>query len=335
MQNYFRLFLLPLLSLFIVNINLNMEKKSEDQSQATDYFSRLPNELKYLISEKMIQDNPAQALNILSQLDKNFNAIVKRINSDYVMRTLKENPEDYDNLFLQAAKDGNLLLITAILLSPWQGTSSPDRITELNGNNALILATMNGHIDIVKILLNKKIFDPNLINGRGNTALIEAVIYDHPEIIKILLANPLIDPNITDSDGNTALILATINSDLHLIKIILDNQNTNPNIKGSLGQTSLMLADDEEIAKYILADKKTNPNIQDNDGNTALINAVLNDNINIIRDILNNPKTDISIRNNDNKNAEEIAYEIDNDQALDLFVRHKIKGFSLVHPSVE
>ena len=77
------------------------------------------------------------------------------------------------------------------------------------GGNALIPACERGHVDTVRLLLDRSQIDVNHVNNLGWTALLEAVILSdggprHIEIVKLLLAAGA-DPNIADKAGVTPL----------------------------------------------------------------------------------------------------------------------------------
>lgn len=86
--------------------------------------------------------------------------------------------------------------------------ASPD-IVNYYGGTALIPAAEKGHVDTVKLLLEKSNIDVNHVNNLGWTALMEAVVLsdgglNHQQIITLLLAYGA-DPNITDKEGISAL----------------------------------------------------------------------------------------------------------------------------------
>jgi len=77
------------------------------------------------------------------------------------------------------------------------------------GGNALIPACERGHVDTVRLLLERSKIDVNHINNLGWTGLLEAVILSdggarHIEIVRMLLAAGA-DPNIADKDGVSPL----------------------------------------------------------------------------------------------------------------------------------
>ena len=75
------------------------------------------------------------------------------------------------------------------------------------GGNALIPACERGHVETVRLLLDRSKIDVNHVNNLGWTGLLEAVILSdggprHVEIVRMLLAAGA-DPNIADKDGVT------------------------------------------------------------------------------------------------------------------------------------
>jgi ankyrin repeat protein len=86
----------------------------------------------------------------------------------------------------------------------------PDfRLRNRYGGNALIPACERGHVETVRLLLDRSKVDVNHVNNLGWTALLEAVILSdggprHIEIVKLLL-DAGADPSIADRDGVTPL----------------------------------------------------------------------------------------------------------------------------------
>jgi ankyrin repeat protein len=74
------------------------------------------------------------------------------------------------------------------------------------GATALIRATEQGHIEIIKLLL-KASADVNIQDKDGVSALMEAAITGKDELVDLLLQAGA-NPNLKNVDGKTALELA-------------------------------------------------------------------------------------------------------------------------------
>lgn len=82
-------------------------------------------------------------------------------------------------------------------------------LSRSNGKNALHLAARQGHVDIVKALLNK---DPQLArrtDKKGQTALHMAVKGQSCDVVKLLLEADAAIVMLPDKFGNTALHVGT------------------------------------------------------------------------------------------------------------------------------
>jgi hypothetical protein len=68
-----------------------------------------------------------------------------------------------------------------------------------NGNTPLHIAAQNGHLDLVKLLIEKG-GDPNLMNKKNNTPLHMALSYDYIEVSEYLLQHGA-DGNLLNESG--------------------------------------------------------------------------------------------------------------------------------------
>lgn len=112
---------------------------------------------------------------------------------------------NHDTPWLLAGALGRTEMLAAMLESGRVDYAKRNRY----GGNALIPACERGHVDTVRLLLERSEIDVNHINNLGWTALLEAVILSdggprHVEIVRLLLAAGA-DPNIADKDGVTPL----------------------------------------------------------------------------------------------------------------------------------
>lgn len=101
--------------------------------------------------------------------------------------------------------------------------AKPD-IYNYYGGTALIPAAEKGHVETVRLLLDKSAVDANHINRLGWTALMEAVVLSdgadaHQQIVKLLLAHGA-DASITDNDGVSVMEHARKRGYVRIIELL-------------------------------------------------------------------------------------------------------------------
>ncbi|MGB7923796.1 MAG: ankyrin repeat domain-containing protein [Pyrinomonadaceae bacterium] len=142
--------------------------------------------------------------------------------------------EHDDKELLQAARDGNVRAINVLLMSG----ANPNSI--LDGWTALMIATIKGHCEIVRALLNKGA-DANLKNHDGLTALRFAVAMADIEIMQVLLSKGA-HVNTQDNDGWTPIMQAADENGVESVKVLLA-RGADLSLKSKNGETALRLAE--------------------------------------------------------------------------------------------
>ena len=112
-------------------------------------------------------------------------------------------------------------------------------IHNINKWTSLMAASLNGHQQVVELLLKKKA-DPNIQNNDGWTALMVASQNGHQQVVELLLKEKA-NPNIQDNDGETALMAASEDDNQQMVKLLL-KEKADPNIQDNEGWTALMAA---------------------------------------------------------------------------------------------
>lgn len=149
-------------------------------------------------------------------------------------------------------------------------------MTDVNGNTALHYSVSHGNFNVVSVLLDSKVANPNILNKAGYTSImliaLAAIKSDtHRAVIARLFS--LGDVNTRASQhGQTALMLAVSHGRLDMVKLLVE-AGADVNVRDEDGSTALMCAAEHgsmEIVKYLMAQPDTNVNAKDNDGLTAL-----------------------------------------------------------------
>ncbi|MBM93125.1 MAG: hypothetical protein CMF51_00005, partial [Legionellales bacterium] len=121
-----------------------------------------------------------------------------------------------DQCLIQAAESGDIDQARNAL----NRGASVNAINETNGDAALILGALNGHKNIVDVLIAHDV-SLDVQDQNGDTALMWAVGCAHKSIVEALI-NAGADVNARSKNGLTALTWAVKNSDEDLVKLFID-----------------------------------------------------------------------------------------------------------------
>lgn len=108
-------------------------------------------------------------------------------------------------------------------------------------NNALMLAARKGYVEIVRLLLQKKV-DPNLRNYDGETALFQAIKYNQDPIVDLFMTYPNINVNLKNYQNQTPLIYVLEQENLEMLKILLKSEFIDLNLPKRNKETPLFIA---------------------------------------------------------------------------------------------
>jgi uncharacterized protein len=164
--------------------------------------------------------------------------VLLSVNAPFAQKQEDMRVMDHISEFLAAAASGDTAKVAECLD---QGIDV--NVADEHGQTALMLASDQGHVDTVKLLLRHGA-SPNLQNEVGGTALMMASFNGHLKIITELLKAG-VDVNAKSTNGYTALIVASAMRNEIAIQIV-----------------------------NLLLDHKADINAQDINGYTALIRAV-------------------------------------------------------------
>jgi ankyrin repeat protein len=116
-------------------------------------------------------------------------------------------------------------------------------IGDIDGNNALMHASICQNTAAVKLLLDENVQLVDIVNKHGKTALMHASCgwkKENAEIVKLLLDKNA-NVNIVDNKKTSALMHASITQNFHIVKLLLD-KNANVHLVDEYGRTALMYA---------------------------------------------------------------------------------------------
>ena len=158
----------------------------------------------------------------------------------------------------------------------------------VGGVPALHQASFNGHLEVVRLLLEAGA-SCNQTANQGKTPLICAAENGHMEVVRLLLeAGSSCDQAMTD-DGTTALLLAVENGHLAVVRWLLEAGAFCDRARTDDGTTSLMLAAEDGHLQLVrlLVDAGASCNKPStDDGKTALHLAAEKGHLDVVRLLL-------------------------------------------------
>jgi len=200
-------------------------------------------------------------------------------------------------------------------------------ISEKDGSMALVFAARYNKQNIVEYLLTKDYININHLTGK--TALMWAAINNNIEIAALLLTKGA-SINTQDELGKTALIYAAAEGNEQIARYFIENWQADIEIKSNMFRwnalTTAAQNNNANIVKLLL-DKKAKINEIDRYGNTALIHASIKGHFEIVK-LLISHKADIEIRNNNQKQAIDIAREYNHPSIVDFLSNQMLEEHS-------
>ena len=182
------------------------------------------------------------------------------------------------NLIPLAAKYKNIEIVK-LLINKGMDVNEPYQRTKSTITTALIEAAMvNGNIDVVKVLIDTGA-DINAVESYLNkTALLMAIEYSDNETIELLIKYKA-DINHIDNEGNAPIDIATRLNKTDIVNLLIKNGAPNDLTRAiKYGVT--------DQVEYLLS-KSKNIDALDNNGDTALALAIKENNVNLVKMIIN------------------------------------------------
>lgn len=169
----------------------------------------------------------------------------KTEDTDYYVRS--SSVDDGRPLLGEAIHEGHLDIVKWLIDE--KGVSTD--LGEKNGRMALHLAAADGHFDIVKWLVNEKGVNPCIEDAKGRMPLHYAASGGYFDIIKWLVDEKGVNPCIKDEKGRTPLHLATSGEHRDIVRWLVDIKHVSTNIKDEKGRTPLDEAAESEQSDVV------------------------------------------------------------------------------------
>ncbi len=299
------------------------------------------------------------------------NIIERNHNQDYIINYIKLNI-NYLNLndpyILVALVYLNYIKVFELLIHlklNWNFDISFDNHLE-DGLNVILVSTLTGNIEIIKLLSNY--VNINFQDKNGLTPLMHTVKNNNMEIFEFLISNQESNVNITDKFDDTVLHYAILFERNDMMKLIVSSKNFNSNIRTTYGDTYLIrvvsnnnyegckimldsnkfyvnstndfqnsalhyssIDGNYDITKNLLEYGKINIDGQDRDGDTALLNACRGGHLEVVNLLLNH-NANINIKNDNDETPLLLAIELNNIHLLKILLQNEKIDRNLMFP---
>ena len=170
--------------------------------------------------------------------------------SYYAYITNKLRSGTINQILMDASRTGDLNLVK---ISLGEGADP-----SFNDNDAIRMASANGHPEVVKLLLADNRVDPAANN---NNAIKMASLRGHPEVVKLLLANNRVDPG---ADTNYVIKFASENGRTEVVKLLLADPKVDPAADNNYAIRLASQRGHPEVVRLLLADDKVDPAAENN-----------------------------------------------------------------------
>ena len=136
----------------------------------------------------------------------------------------EEEEEEEEEMIpiIQAAFEGDLSKVEQLI-----AVGADPGVSYQDGRTALMATSYNGHLDIVKRLLQDERVDPAAVDISGFTALMDASANGHLDVVKLLLSHPRTDPTaIVTGDyclGYTVIKFAVEGKHFPVVELLLSD----------------------------------------------------------------------------------------------------------------
>lgn len=175
--------------------------------------------------------------------------------------------------FIEACKTGNFDKVVSILADPKVDPSA--RL-----NSCLLDASLNGHTEIVRLLLGDPRLEPS------NRCLALASKRGRNEVVIFLLEDSRIDPAFSE---NECIRNASQRGHVEVVRLLIRDSRVDPSAKSNAAIRNASDAGHTKTVKLLLDDPRVDPSAHDN---SCIEFACLRNHIEVVKVLLNDPRVD-------------------------------------------
>ena len=197
---------------------------------------------------------------------------------------------DYTPLITSSA-NGHLDIVKLLLNVNEIKVNRPDSF----GATAIYMASQNNHVDVVEVLLSHSDLDINKIIGSGSSALYIASQKGHVEVVRLLLSNSDLDVNKAMGSGVSVLYIASQQGHVEVVRLLISKSDIDINKANDKGATALMIASalgHLEVVRLLLSKSDIDINKAMDGGATPLFIAYQKGHAEVVRLLVSKSEID-------------------------------------------
>ena len=205
--------------------------------------------------------------------------------ANLAIKTLERIPtirdRDLTKTISEAIETGDLGLVNILL---WIGVDPSARF-----NLAIRLASANGQIDVVRLLLQDERVDPS---AEFNYAIRFASANGQIDVVRLLLQDERVDPS---AENNYAIGIASANGHADIVRLLLHDERVDPSAENNYAIKFASANGRIDVVRLLLQDERVDPSAENN---YALRMASANGHTSVVRLLLQDERVDPSVENN-------------------------------------
>lgn len=202
------------------------------------------NVLKYLVNENPfifpIEDDQQNTIFHVA-LKKGFLDAVDFLLHEFKSDAFEKTADGRTPLQL-AAENGHLRVVRYLIDK--HKTNPLEFSSTTYGDTAVHSAAKNGHLEVLAYFIEDKKIDVNVLNGKGQPPVFSATMGNHLNVVRYLVEEYSANVTLVDHDNNTILHYAFYNENLAVPRYLLDEKriNINVNMPNNAGETLVLMA---------------------------------------------------------------------------------------------